>query len=467
MRVAVAGGGISGISAAYFLLHECVDPDLEVHLFERRHAPGGLCRTVEMDGGFRFDFGPHNIHSVDPWFDSLMIELLGDQYRERLFRAKVQFGDGFIPYPMKGLDILGGVPPWTSAACAASFVWSRIESLFREWRDDSFEDFIRNRFGRKLYDIYFGPFTEKTWGVPGSMISADFGRQRIGVFTLWDLFKRTFLGMKPKSMEAGEDPFLNSRCVYPDHGSGTVIDALLSPCLSDPRFTLHAGEPVTGLSRDGGGMRVSTPSSEYRFDLVFSSISLTELCRMLDLPDPGLVYISTRFLLVTLDQESVFGTTPWVYFADDRTAFNRISEPRNMSPLMSPEGRTSLCVEFTTTGKDRIASAAGEELLEMAVAGLSGFGLIRPEAVRDWRVLDRENTYPLRTIDYKEATAKALASLESFPALVTHGRLGRFEYFNMDHCVADAYKAVASILKESGAVKPDDESAREQSPDAQ
>lgn len=76
------------------------------------------------------------------------------------------------------------------------------------------------------------------------------------------------------------------------------------------------------------------------------------------------------------------------------------------------------------------------------MSGLSRFGLISPGAVREWRVVDWENTYPLRTIDYREATAKALASLEPFPALVTHGRLGRFEYFNMDHCVVDARRAV-------------------------
>lgn len=446
MKVAVVGGGISGIAAAYFLLREKCDPGLEVHLFERRPEPGGLCRTVGMDGGFRFDFGPHNIHSVHPWFNTFMEELLGEEYRTRIYRPRVVFRDSFIPYPMKGLDILGGISPLTSAACAASFLWSRVESLFREWRDDSFEDFIRNRFGRKLYDIYFGPFTEKTWGVPGSMISSDFGRQRIGVFTLWDLFKRTFLGMKPKAVEAEEDPFLNSRCVYPDFGSGTVIDALLAPCLADPRFVLHAGEPVTGMAPYGAGMAVSTALSELHADLVFSSISLEELSAMLGLPDPGLVYISTRFLLVTLDQESVFGTTPWVYFADDRTSFNRVSEPRNMSPHMAPEGSTSLCVEFTTTGGDATASASGEDLLDRAVSGLSRYGLLKPGAVREWRVVDWENTYPLRTIDYRNATSKALASLEPFGSLVTHGRLGRFEYFNMDHCVVDARKAVADAM---------------------
>lgn len=443
MRVAVVGGGISGVAASHFLLREIQSPDFEVVMFERREQVGGLCRTVDLDG-FRFDFGPHNIHSVNAWFNGYMEELLGDQYRTRIYNPKVVFRDSFIPYPMKGLDILRGVPPLTSAACAGSFIWSRIESLFREWKDDSFEDFIRNRFGRKLYSIYFGPFTEKTWGVPGSMISADFGRQRIGVFTLWDLFKRTFLNMKPKAMESEEDPFLNSRCVYPDLGSDTIIGSMMSSCLSDRRFTLRVSQPVGRIDSCDDRFVLFSGGSEYEADIVFSSISLTELFGMLGLPEPGLVYISTRFLLMTLDQETVFGSTPWVYFSDDRTAFNRVSEPRNMSPLMAPEGRTSLCVEFTTTGSDHIARASGEELLDMAVRGLSGYGLLRPDAVMNWRVVDWENTYPLRTLNYRDATAGALTALKPMKNLVTHGRLGRFEYYNMDHCVAEARDLAAA-----------------------
>jgi protoporphyrinogen oxidase len=449
VRIAILGGGVSGIGVAHFLLRESDDPSLEVHLFERRPTLGGLCQTVDLDG-FRFDFGPHNIHSVDAWFNAYMEELLGEEYRTRIYQPRVVFRDRFIPYPMKGLDILKGVPPWTSLACAGSFLWSRIESLFREWKDDSFEDFINNRFGRKLYRIYFGPFTKKTWGVPGSEISADFGRQRIGIFTLWDLFKRTFLGMKPRATEAEEDPFLNSRCVYPDFGSGTIVDALAGQCLGDPRFIAHLSSEVTHLGKGGPVLTVRAGGVEMDFDCCYSSIALTDLCRMLDLPDPGVRYVSTRFVLLSIDQESVFGSTPWVYFSDDRTRFNRVSEPRNMSPHMAPEGKTSLCVEFTTTGDDDNSHAPGKELEDAAVSGLARYGILKPDAVLAARVIDWENTYPLRTLGYRESTARALREVASVPGIVTHGRLGRFEYFNMDHCIAEAHRIVTRQPVQAG-----------------
>jgi len=231
LRVAILGGGISGISAAYLLLNQSDNPDLKVDLFEKRSFPGGLCHTVTIDG-FNLDLGPHNIHSTNPWFDALMRDLLGDQYRQRSYKAQVLFRNRLVPYPMEGIDVLKGIPFSTSLGCAASFLGSRIESLFKEWEDDNFEQFIINRFGKRMYDVFFGPFTQKTWGVPGRELSADLGKQRVGVFTLWDLFKRTVLGIKPNASLTGEeDPFLSQNTIYPDFGSGSVISAHFNPVL--------------------------------------------------------------------------------------------------------------------------------------------------------------------------------------------------------------------------------------------
>jgi protoporphyrinogen oxidase len=444
LRVAILGGGVSGISAAYLLLKSVPDADLRVDLFEKRDRVGGLCQTVELDG-FKMDLGPHNIHSTDPWFDALMHELLGEQYRVRSYKAKVAFRDRFVPYPMEGIDILKAIPPLDSLGCAASFLWSRVESLFREWHDDSFEDFIINRFGRRMYDIFFGPFTEKTWGVPGSELSADLGRQRVGVFTLWDLFKRTVLGIRPKAQDCDEDPFLNQKTVYPDHGSGSVIDAFVAHCITDPRFHLHLSSRVDSVEKTGKEFRVNAGGAEATADYCLSSIALTDLLGMLGLPGTGLRYVSTRFLLMTFDQGSVFEAAPWVYFSDNRTRFNRVSEPRNMSPLMSPEGKTSLCVEYTTAGEDDICRASREDLLDWALSGLGKYRLLRNRTPLSWTVIDWENTYPLRTVEYRQSVASAMKELEPFEGLIPFGRLGRFEYLNMDHCVIDARRAVSSV----------------------
>ena len=56
-----------------------------------------------------------------------------------------------------------------------------------------------NRFGRKLDTISFGVYTEKTWGIPCTQISADWAAQRISLLRCWETAKKTLF--KPKDEE--------------------------------------------------------------------------------------------------------------------------------------------------------------------------------------------------------------------------------------------------------------------------
>ena len=434
MNVAILGGGISGISLAHFLLNSLRVQNLQIHLFDKGDQIGGLCQTIDLDG-FKFDFGPHNIHSTDQVFNSLMVGFHGKKYKDRTYQAQVSFMNKFVPYPMEGTDILRCIPLHTSLACAASFLWSRFRSLFREWDDNNFENYMINRFGPKLYNIYFGPFTKKTWGVPGSELSADFARDRIGTFNLWDLFQRTFLGITPRTLSTAEDPFLNTKCVYHDDGSQPIVDAFLNSCLSDSRFFLHKSSIVSSVETSNNKIvKVSSASFALETDFVFSTIPVCDFAEMIGVSS-NLRFTATRFLLMTIDKKSIFGDTPWVYFSDNSTLFNRVYEPRNMSSRMSPEGKTSLCFEFTSNVDDDIWRMTDVQLKIAAISGLENQGLLKEKDVLNWRVINWENTYPLRLVNYQSEKRIVFDQLDQFENLESFGRLGGFAYLNMDHCI--------------------------------
>jgi protoporphyrinogen oxidase len=451
MNIAIVGGGLSGISLAYSLLRSLKSSDIHIHLFERESVLGGLCHTIRMDQ-FYFDFGPHNVHSNDRAFHALMVSMLGDPYRHRDYRAQVAFMGKFVLYPMQGLDILKCIPLTTSIACASSFLFSRLRSVFRDWDDGNLEEYLINRFGPRLYSIYFGPFTEKTWGVPGSQISADFARERIGTYDLWELFKRTFLGITPRASSTGEDAFFNRNKLYHDYGSQPVIDAFASHCLADPRFTLHLSSGVTALDHSGDFITAVRVGEEtVRVDYVFSSISLSALASMLDIPS-SLTFTSTRFLFMTINKTSIFGKVPWVYFSDSSTIFNRVYEPRNMSPRMAPDDKTSLCFEFTSTGSDSIWRMTDGELLDAAVSGLAPYGLLNGRDVMDYVVHDKTDTYPLRLTGYKDVLSETQDHLSGFTNLTSYGRLGGFQHLNMDHCVILSSSVASQFAKVANSI---------------
>jgi len=451
MKILVLGGGISGLSVAYHLLGRTTDPSIEVHVLEKDTLTGGLCRTLKKDG-FRFDLGPHNFHSRMPEFHQAMKGLLGERYAERSFNAKVVFRGRTIPYPMSGVDVLKSIPLHTSAACAASFLAGLFSGRGKNEEEVSFRDFITKRFGAKMYEIYFGPFTEKVWGVPGSDLSADFGRERIGTYNLWDLFKSVFIGMRQKSSSTAENPFAEIKRFYPPSGCGELPDALLKQCTSDPRFHLHTGVEVTGLQQEDGRVTgVRTDQGEVSADHCFSTIPLPQLGGFLGLDDTGLLsYTATSFLILFLDRPSVMEESPWMLFSDASVPFSRVSELGLICEEMSPEGKTSLILEFTSRRRSEIDTGSDEDLFEAGVSGLQRSGLIERENVIGWTLVSRRGTHPLRRVGYAAEREKYLAAVEDMEGIETLGRQGTFAHMNMDKCFRSSEEAAIRFAEMNG-----------------
>jgi len=431
MKVAILGAGITGLTLARRLLLSSEDPSLEVCVLEKDLVPGGLCRTLES-GGFRFDLGPHNFHSRVPGFHDAMGDLIGERYRERSFAAQVVFRGRFIPYPMSGMDILKSIPLTTSLACAASFLHSAL-SRHPAVEEESFEQFIVRRFGRKMYSIYFGPFTGKVWGVDGSGISADFGRERIGSYSLWDLFKRLFMGIRQKGKVTSENPFNEIRRYYPPSGCGEVVEALFRECTADSRFCLRTRAEVTGLDMEAGRVSaVRLGDARLPVDRVFSTLPITEVGEFLGHDTGTLCYTSTAFLILFLRRPRVLGDSPWVLFADPEVPFNRVSELGLICEEMNPEGRTSLIVEHTYPEWSETASTPDVDIFSRGVEGLARYGLITMKDVEDWTVVRRQGTHPLRRLGYAAERAALLDKVAQGEVPATTAALMLLEAFARD-----------------------------------
>lgn len=445
MKIAVIGGGLSGIAFSRKLLSLTDDDCLEIHLFEKQPELGGLCKTVWFDG-YGFDFGPHNFHSKIGSFHEDLVSLLGSAYQKRSFSSQIVFRNKFIPYPMTGINILKSIRPWTSALCFGSFLYSRIKSLFVPWDDISFKSFITNRFGNRLFQIYFGPFTKKVWGIDASELSADFGRERIGVYNLWDLFKRTFLNIRPTaSSTTQEDPFARTQWYYPEKGCEQFINSLLADCKADSRFHIHTNSEIIDI--DSHSLSVITPEDVVKVDYCFSSMPLTNLADMLDIDHSKLQFTHMKFLLLMLDRQSVFNKSPWIYFQDSAVLFNRVSEPKKSSKYMVPEGKTSLCLEFTSTGNDSIWKMDDESIAKVGIEGLEKYNLITDKEVIDWKVISANPTHPVKTIGYKQTINEIHKQINQISGIFTFGRFGTFSHMNMDHCFVEAEKLACSFLE--------------------
>ena len=166
IRTLCIGAGPAGLTAAY-LLSRAGRP---VTVLERdAGALGGISRTVDYEGCL-CDIGGHRFFSKSPEVNRLWEEILDEGFIERPRKSRILYRGKCFDYPLKAGDALRklGVPE--AALCVASYLRA-VALPYR--RPANFEEWVSNRFGRRLFSIFFQTYTEKVWGMRCDEISAD------------------------------------------------------------------------------------------------------------------------------------------------------------------------------------------------------------------------------------------------------------------------------------------------------
>ena len=249
-------------------------------MFEADDVVGGIARTVVYDG-YRFDLGGHRFFTKLPAVQRFWEEILGDDFLERPRLSRIYYHGRYFAYPLQAKDVIARLGARESILCTLSYLRSRLTR--RRGHEKTFEEWVETRFGRRLYDAFFGPYTEKVWGIPGSEIRAEWAAQRIRNFSLARA-ALAILGLR------GEHTTLIERFHYPRLGPGQMWEEVRRRTESGgvpvklghrARAVRHEGGRVTGVAveHDGG-------TSDVEVDGLLSSIPLSELVLSLDPPPP-------------------------------------------------------------------------------------------------------------------------------------------------------------------------------------
>jgi len=202
-EVVILGAGLAGLAAANSLANQ----GFQVTVIEAAPHAGGLAASFTIDtewGKFDYDNGPHRFHTGEDHLNDEVLALLGDNVCTAERQSRIFLYNRFFFYPLQGANILR-LPKLVLAHAFLDYLAVKVRNLFPSLRkpDDNFENWVVNRFGQKLYDIFFGVYTEKTWGIPCTEISADWAAQRISLLSLWDTIKKTLF--RPKNVPRTHD----------------------------------------------------------------------------------------------------------------------------------------------------------------------------------------------------------------------------------------------------------------------
>ncbi len=455
--VVVVGAGAAGL-AATLLLARARRPVL---VAERADGVGGLARTVERDG-YRFDLGGHRFFTRVPEVRALWQEMLGADLLVRRRRSRILFHGRAFDYPIGAGGALAGLGLAESARVLLSYLAARARPIRPE---ASLADWLVNRFGRRLFETFFRPYTEKVWGMPCEAIGAQWAAQRIRGLSLSaavvDALRRGSGGQRTLATEFH----------YPRLGPGMLWDRMRAAAeAAGADFRL--GHRLVRLRHDGGAVRrveLEGPSGPVALDAshVVATIPLRDLVAALDpAPDPGVARAAAAlryrdFLVVALVLE---GPDPfpdtWLYLHDPGVRAGRVQNFRAWSPDLVPDpARSCLGFEYFCSAGDDLWRRPDPDLVEMALADLAALGLARPGRLVRGHVVRVRDAYPVYGEDFARRLHEIRAGLAPIANLHVAGRNGMHRYNNMDHSILTGFVAARNVLGEAGdpwAVNADD-----------
>lgn len=443
-QVVIIGAGPAGLTAAYELTKHNIRPIV----VEQSEKVGGLART-ENYKGYSFDMGGHRFFTKAQAVHKIWQDVLGEDFLLRPRISRIYYRNKFFNYPLKPLNALFGLGIWQAIRIACSFAWCQI---FPSKHEDTFQQWVTNRFGKRLFEIFFKTYTEKVWGISTSVLKAEWAAQRIKDLS----FKTALVSMFVKPKRTIKT--LIEEFHYPRRGPGMLWEAVHRE-IEKRGAAVELGSEVVQINRRAKRIEsivVSCPGSGEATisgtDFI-SSMPVSEFIKRLD-PVPNDVLLAAQrlhyrdFLTVCLivDQPGLFPDN-WIYIHSPEVRVGRIQNFKNWSPDMVPDlNKTSLGLEYFCTEGDDLWNMTDRDLIELGKREVERIGLARVADIEDGCVFRVPKAYPVYDSDYRDYVATIREFLDGLENIQTIGRNGLHRYDNQDHAMMTGMLAVRNLV---------------------
>lgn len=495
--VIIIGGGPAGITAGFELLK--LSKEYKVKILEESYELGGISRTVQYHGN-RMDIGGHRFFSKDPevnaWWRNVLPVQGAPAYDDLILKRNINIEEGgpdpekedkvmlnrkrvsriyyqkkFFDYPVKvNVNTIRNMGFATTIHAGFSY----FKAMLSKKPEISLENFYINRFGHKLYAMFFEGYTEKLWGRHPKDISADWGAQRVKGLSIIAIINDIISKAVPRKYEVSDkiETSLIEEFQYPKYGPGQMWTEAANK-FEGMGGNIQKGCKVIGVHTHNDkadsviyikdGERV-----EEQADIIISSMPMKDLIGgMNDVPDEisrianGLPYrdfVTVGILTkkINLQNKTKLKTLNnlvpdcWIYVQDSGVKLGRIQIFNNWSPYLveKPEETVWMGLEYFCNENDEFWMMDNKKWIEYAIKELVNMDILSDEkAVIDFHVEKVKKAYPAYFDTYSDID-KIVAYLNNFNNLYCVGRNGQHRYNNMDHSMVTAFETVKNIIHE-------------------
>ncbi len=441
MKIAVIGAGPAGMTAAYVLAKN----GIKVDLYEASDRVGGMSRTIEL-WNQRVDIGPHRFFSNDKKVNELWLELAENDYRMVDRLTRIYYNKKLFHYPLKAFNAFFNLGPIEAANCLLSYGKGRMNPLED---DGSFENWVSNRFGKRLFEIFFKTYSEKLWGISCKDLDADFAAQRIKKLSLFEAIKNALLGGRGNEHKTLVDQF-----AYPTGGTGMIYERMAQRTreyggnifMKTPVQKIHTENHIArGLTLENGDY--------HEYDHIISSMPLSLMVsRLPEVSEEvreaalSLQFRNTILVYLNIDSPDLFPDN-WLYIHAPDLEMGRITNFRNWTPdLYGDENSSILVLEYWCNFEDDLWKKDDNFLINLAKKEIRETGIIGDSKILDGHVYRIPRCYPVYKRGYKNTLEPIENYLKTVKKLSVIGRYGAFKYNNQDHSILMGLLAAEGII---------------------
>ena len=443
--VIIIGAGPAGLTAAY----ELSDSGKKVLVLEKKPQVGGLAET-KVFGNYRYDIGPHRFFTKNKEVYDLFLEILDDDAVEVKRKTRILFKNSYFDYPLTPLNALFGLGVIESITIGFSYVLARVKSYLQISKINNFEDWVVDRFGRKLFNNFFKNYTEKVWGIDCKDIGSDWAAQRIKGLSLSTAIKFALFPNSKKRPKTLVDQFY-----YPKLGAGMLWEKF-EENVTRKNVEVSKENTVTDVITTDQGFVVSFKDSNGNEKTeetknIFFSNPLLEFIDIFDGEVPQKVIDSAKSLNyrnhisvhITVDKK-LFDDN-WIYIHSPNVNMARIADFTNFSEAMSIEGNYPLTLEYFCFEDDEIWNKENDEIIEYGLKELRTIFDVEFNVVHS-AVSRSPKAYPVIKTGYQVHIDIIKEWLSSLPNITAIGRSGMFKYNNQDHAMATGLYAARTLM---------------------
>lgn len=392
-RMAVIGGGVAGLTAAYELLKA----GAAVDLYEREPRLGGLASSFPLDDGALERYYHFICLNDRPYF--AMLDELGLRGRLRWRLTKMgQFHNGRLYALGDPWDILFFSPlSWLDRLRFGLTIMAIKRQPADAWRaieDLPVETWMVQRFGRATYEAIHKPLIQLKFGPYAGQISAAW---------MWARIHR---------LGKSRTRFLQlEKLGYLEGGTQALVDALAGR-IDALGGRVRAGQPVERIAvRDGRARGVVCAGQETSYDAILSTIPTPYLAHLVaGAGDERLAGVSDiqsiGVTCLVLRLKRPFSRYFWTNIADERVQVAGVIEYSNLNRDVCANGDRIVYIPQYLPSDSRRYARSDAEIYEEYLGYLS---IMRPDFdrdwVRDWWVFRDQYAQPICTVGFSRRVA--------------------------------------------------------------